>query len=331
MSHLSGIRHSVQALVEENANLFVAFALLNATGYHAENGLSFSLARREIRLKLASSGNYWLSRLEGMGLSASLHRAGGAILMDHVPLFPGPFCFERSREVLRYATKWQRDSLGALTGVEGLLQEFSDKEHLSKMWAGQEAARASAAALLHSLAEPLTRLAARFGEPTTSRTMRVFLWPNLLDAQNRGYSLSSSDCTWLFLGPFQDPATAEATATHELLHRWADPEAEHEVTLMGGKDPMPEARAEFRIVAEAYSDLSIWISEIVVRAITAWLLPRYTEQHHKSAVSYLEQSELQGMVGITAAYNHFCTSPEKPLPALVKDAVQLVHGRVFRH
>jgi hypothetical protein len=313
-------------VVREDRSLFIGFALLNVIGYNAENGWHFSHVRKDVRLSLSAHASHWQCALGSAGLLEPLLRAGGAMLMDVLPsLSLGD---DSSRRIGECSTKWQRASQFALTGIDQWLLRFSSEGAVESLWLKHHESYQEAGSLLQSVIPRLQSLAAHFS--CENDQVAVLLEPNLLDAHGRGYSMSISDQTWLYLGPVKDRLEAETLAAHELLHRWADPAAERVVRSGRLMDPMPRARAQFRIVAESYPELAIWIGETVVRAATAWLVPesiKVTLRNEAEVSTFWEQV---GFVGFADAYRYLVDQSGRSLEKLLDQAALLVYERLER-
>ena len=249
--------------------------------------------------------------------------------MDIVPfLSPAPG-FVLQANAVECTTYWQRESKSALAGLDHCLRSFYKEESLDSLWSEHLRAYEDAVAMLQQLGPSLEAIAGRFGEPVNSATLEIVLMPNLLDAKGRGYSLSTAQCTWLFLGPVDESSQAEGLAVHELLHRWVDVAADKTVRNSGEADPMLKARALFPIVAESYSDLAIWVGETVVRAATAWLVPNLQKPALQSTDELLAYYEQIGFIGIQEAHRHLVGEPERPPRDVIHEAVALVYHRVL--
>ncbi len=309
--------------------LFTAFALLNTTGYNAESGWQFSEVRKAVRVKLAAKSQYWRSTLDNAGFLESIRRGGGAVVMDVIPLLSPPPNFALQADNAEYTTRWQNESRSSLTGIEQWLQQFYKEEDVESLWLKYLQFYEEAINELQQLSLQLKDLVAWFGEPSNTLTLEIVLLPNLLDAKGRGYSLSTLQRTWLFLGPIDDPSQAEGLAIHELLHRWIDVVAERKVQNGHDVDPMPQARAQFRIVAESYPELAIWIGETVVRAVATWLRPILQSSVQNSADESLTYYEQIGFIGIQDAYRHLKGESGRPLLDLIQESIDLVYRRVL--
>lgn len=321
----------INILAAADARLFTAFALLNVTGYNAENGWLYSKVREAVRVRLAHRGAYWRSALGDAGLLESMQRAGGAMLMDIIPLLSPSPDFSLHVNAAEYTTRWQRESKISLAWIgQGWLRRFYEEEDIDSLWSAHFTAHAEAATLLQRLSHSLEVIAERFGEYAESDPLEIILIPNLLDVKGRGYSLSTPQRTWLFLGPVSDLSQAEELAVHEILHRWVDIAAERMDEKSSDMGPMPHARARYRIVAESYPDLAIWVSEIVVRAATAWLMSDLRNVAQKNIDELLSHYEQIGLVGIQAAYNHLHNEAERPPIDTIEEAVDLVYHRVLQ-
>jgi hypothetical protein len=308
---------AVRVHAEANPVLFAAFALLNATNYNAENGWRFSATREAVRLSLSSRGEFWRERLSGTGLLETLHRSGGALLMDVVPAFSVADRLVFTARFPNCLATWQAESKRTLAGIEEWLPRFFREERIDGLWTAHQEAYSQAVGTLEAVAPVLADLAARFGHPTE---LEVLLWPNLLDARRRGYSLSEDRRTWLFLGPVQDQAEAEALATHELLHRWVDPVAER-IAAAYPNPPMAEARARFRVVADYYAEPAIWVGETVVRALSVRESARSEE--------LVGEWEDIGFLGIKEVVQFLSAQRERPHKGLIDAAVRLACDRAL--
>jgi len=290
-------------VVRLDEGLFAAFAMLNATGYNSENGWEYTAARKAVRLRLAANSALWRERLDEVRLLEPLQRAGGAMLMDILPFLSPPPDFLPVRRDDDHLTSWQRESLSSLQGIEPWLRRFYMEEPVGLLWSENLPAYEAAMRGLQPACPFLDSLVSSFNPQDTPRP-EIIIMPNLLDAKGRGYSASTKRLTVLFLGPLDDPVRNEVLATHELLHRWADAAAEQAVREAGGADPMPAARALFRIVAESYPDLSIWVAETLVRSATAWVLPDLHPRGAKDIPQSVSDNDRIGFVGAVAAYRY---------------------------
>lgn len=249
--------------------------------------------------------------------------------MDVIPLLSPPPNFALKADSAEYTTRWQNESRSSLTGIEQWLQQFYKEEDVESLWLKYLQFYEEAINELQQLSLQLKDLVAWFGEPSNTLTLEIVLSPNLLDAKGRGYSLSTLQRTWLFLGPIYDPSQAEGLAIHELLHRWIDVVAERTVQNGHDVDPMPQARAQFRIVAESYPELAIWIGETVVRAVATWLRPILQSSVQNSADESLTYYEQIGFIGIQDAYRHLKGESGRPLLDLIQESIDLVYRRVL--
>jgi len=321
--------NKVTAEAKPDLCLFTAFALLNVTGYNTENGWQFTKVRKAVRLRLSHRSTYWRSALSDADLLEPIQRAGGGMLMDIVPFLSPPPDFVIQADGGEYTTSWQRESRSALEGIDQWLRRFYEKESIESLWSEHLGAYEDGAPMLQRLGPSLEAIAGRFGEPLNSTALEIVLMPNLLDAKGRGYSLSTPQCTWLFLGPVDEPSQAEGLAVHELLHRWVDLAADKTVRNGGGTDSVLKARALFPIVARSYPDLAIWISETVVRAATAWLGRSPRKATLQSTDESIANYERMGFIGIQEAYRHLVGEPERPPLKAIEQAIELVHRRVL--
>jgi hypothetical protein len=312
--------------VREDPSLFAAFALLNAIGYNSESGLHFSDVRKDVRLSLAAQAAHWRLSLDSAGLLEPLLRAGGAMLMDVLPCWSSRG--DPSRQVEECRTSWQRESRSELNGIDQWLNSFSSEVEIESLWIMHRASYETAASLLDGVIPKLQALAARCADENDN--VLVELKPNLLDAHGRGYSVSTPGQTWIYLGPFKNSLEAETLAVHELLHRWVDPVAEHALLSKDLSDLMLRARAQFRIVAESYPEIAIWLGETVVRAATASMVPKTGEAalSHEDELSIFW--ERAGFIGFADAYRYFLSEPKEPLENVLHQAVLLVYDRLKR-
>jgi hypothetical protein len=312
--------------VREDRSLFVAFALLNAIGYNSESGLHFSDVRKDVRLSLAAHAANWRHKLDCEGLLEPLLRSGGAMLMDVLPY--SSFRDDFSRQIEECSTNWQRASRSALNGIDQWLSAFSSELPLESLWIKHRKSYETAASLLGSVIPRLQSLAARCSDENNN--VSVQLEPNLLDAHGRGYSVSTPGQTWLYLGPLKNLMEAETLAVHELLHRWVDPASEHVLLTDDLSELMPRAKAQFRIVAESYPEVAIWLGETVVRAATAWLVPKSVEVMFSNEDELPIFWERAGFIGFSDAYAYVINEPKRSLEDVLSDAVLLVYERLQR-
>jgi hypothetical protein len=320
-----GGERAITVVPELSFGLFALFALANMSGYNSDNRWEFSHVRRMVRSKLASRAKYWRSVLEKSGLLLYMQRGGGGKLMDLVPqLSPSDLAWNSSVTV---RTSWQTDSGAALQGLEPVLHDFVEQESILGLWSSLRGLYEESARELQRGFGTLERIARQFGEPLGSGAFVILLLPNLLDAHGRGYSVSTEERTWLFIGPVQNEEQGSEIAVHELVHRWVDWACDRHLCFDNVPDPMPQAKAQFRIVADLYPELPIWVGETIVRAATAWLVPnlRYLErQGTKELLSYYEQI---GFVGISDAYELFAHGTS--MSATLGECVGLVRDRVL--
>ena len=176
----------------------------------------------------------------------------------------------------------------------------------------------------------LERVAALFGAPSEADSLTVLLLPNLLDAAGRGYSVSSAERTWLFFGPMRNARQAEEVAVHELLHRWIDYACEKhwKEETSAGPDPMPLAKARFRIVADLYPEFQIWVSETIVRAMTAWLVPDLEYLEERGTDRLLSYYQRIGFIGIRAVYD-LLAKTARPLLTVVDECISLARRKIW--
>jgi hypothetical protein len=302
--------------------LFSAFALLNTVGYNNESSWTFGAVRRDVRLKLAPRAEFWRRMVAEQGHLDLLRRAGGALVMDLVPYWGA--CEDQLPEPGLPKTTWQRESLAVRAAIEPILHQFHEQEGVDLLWEKARGAHEAAASVLGSVAAALAQVAERVGAPDDGAPSTIVISPNLLDAQGRGYSFSTSDASFLYVGPTASSTEAAGIVVHEYLHRWVDPIAER---LVRFEDDLrlAHARASFRLVADLYPEASIWLGETIVRACTAVLAPDFSRG--KSSLSaWLQEQERLGFIGIQEAYARFST--EAPSAGLVAELVRLVLGRV---
>lgn len=323
MSH--GGEPAIKVVSELSLGLFALFALANLSGYNSDNQWEFSRVRRIVRSKLASRSKYWRSALEKVELLPYMQRGGGGRLMDIVPQLSPPHLAWAPAVCARVS--WQQDSSVVLRNLETILRDFVREEAILDLWSSLGHFYEEAARELRAGFSTLEAIAHRFGEPRDADALTILVAPNLLDAHGRGYSVSSANRTWLFLGPVQNGEQGTEIAVHELVHRWVDWACDRYRPFEFAPDPMPQARAQFRIVAELYPELPIWVGETIVRAATAWLIPspRYLErQATAELLSYYEQI---GFVGILDAYQFF--AQELRVPDALDEVIKSVVGKVL--
>jgi hypothetical protein len=307
--------------------LFAAFALANVAGYNTENSWEFGRVRQAIRRRLAAHSNRWHTALEDAGALSCLQRGGGARLMDLVPQLSLPdFALARPLDL---RVTWQAGSRSALPGLESILADFAREERISELWA-EFTPEYEAAAKLFVPAQPsLQRLAGLWAGSSEVDPLEVLLLPNLLDAAGRGYSVSTAERTWLFFGPMRNPKQAEEVAVHELLHRWIDHACQEQWTQETSPDPMPAAKARFRIVAELYPEFQIWVSETIVRAATAWLVPDLEYVEERGTDKLLAYYERIGFIGVGAAYELLIATAGQPLMNVIDECISVVRMKVW--
>lgn len=316
---------AITVVPELSLGLFALFALANLSGYNSDNQWEFSLVRRTVRSKLASHGKHWRSALDKVGLLPYIQRGGGGRLMDIVPQLSPPDLAWAPRAFARVS--WQRDSSQLLRDLETILGDFLREEAIVDLWSSLGHLYEEAARMLQPAFGTLEAIAQRFGEPRDRDALTVHVVPNLLDAHGRGYSVSSGNQTWLFLGPVQNAEQGTEIAVHELVHRWIDWACDQYSPFGRAPDPMPQARAEFRIVAELYPEFPIWVGETIVRAATAWLIstPRYLERQATSELlSYYERI---GFVGVSGAYELF--AQQLSIPNALDEVIHSVVDKVL--
>lgn len=251
------------------------------------------------------------------------------MLMDLVPhLSPPPSL--TAAAALSFHTGWQTESRSTLQALPPLLRDFVEREPILTMWSDFRPDYEKAAALFDPAAGHLRTIACGFGEPTSPDPLHILLLPNLLDARGRGYSLSSPGQTWLFFGPMQDEVQAEEVAVHELLHRWVDRACDRRVRAENGLDPMPMAKARFRIVAELYPEFPIWVGETIVRAGTAALIPNLRYVEAEAPHELLSYYERIGFLGIKDAYRRFTGHTGRPLLELVEECIDPVRQTILQ-
>jgi hypothetical protein len=310
-----------------DASLFAAFAMANLAGHHADDGWEFGEVRKAIRLALAPAARRWNDELDTAGLKTVIRRAGGALVMDVIPqLEPPPALVLRARP-LNYLTGWQRASLGAMTGFDDLLRRFYREAPVASLWEGYVPAYEQQAVLFDAVRPVLDTIAGDFRDDASGDPLEVRLVPNLLDARGRGYSVSFDRETWLFFGPVGDAGHARQLATHEFLHRWIDPIAEQCAGETTEVDPIAFGQARFRIVAELYPELAIWVGETVVRAMTAWYVARGPEPGSFDLDAALEYQERIGFLGAREIVNRLRERPVGSIVRFVQEAVVLARDR----
>jgi len=325
MSH--GGEPAVAVVPELSLGLFALFALANVSGYNTDNQWEFSRVRRVVRSKLANRSTYWRSAMEKTGLLPYMQRGGGGRLMDIVPQLSLPHLAWAPDVCARVS--WQQDSSVVLRNLEPILGDFVREEAVFDLWSSLGHFYEESARELRSGFSTLEAIARRFGEPRDAHALTILVVPNLLDAHGRGYSVSSTNRSWLFLGPMQNAEQGTEIAVHELVHRWVDWACDRYHPFENAPERMPQARAHFRIVAELYPELPIWVGETIVRAATAWLIPspRYLER--RATDELLSYYERIGFVGISAAYQLFLQEPRIPdeLDEVIKSVVEKVVDR----
>ena len=310
-------------------SLFASFALANLAGHHADDGWEFGEVRRAVRLALAPSARRWSDALDAAGLKTAIKRAGGALLMDVIPQFEPPPALMVRADALHYLTGWQGASLGAMTGFDDLLRRFYQESDVAALWQHWLPAYEEHVLLLDSVGSVLEMIANDFNGGAPDDALEVRLVPNLLDARGRGYSVSFDRETWLFFGPVGDCGHARQLATHEFLHRWVDPIAERCASETTAPDPIAFGQARFRIVAELYPELAIWIGETVVRALTAWYVARGPESGSFDLNAALHHQERIGFLGAREIVNRLRDGPAGAIGGLVQDAVVLARDRAL--
>jgi hypothetical protein len=318
--------------IELDDRLFTAFALLNLSGYDRENGWEFDPVRRSVRSRLAPRAQHWRESVSRSGLLEPMNRGGGAILLDHIPFLSPPPEFALRPEPFFYLTDWQRSSRSLLPGISQILSRFYIEESVGAQWARCHEAYFKAAALLREASDSLSKATDDAIDFDDRDRIGVNLVPNLLDVRRRGYSLSSDRITWLFLGGIQHAGYARELILHELLHRWVDPAAERFVSNrnVGDPDPMPLARARFRMVAESYPELAIWTSEITVRAATVWMISHDLGGPPESIDKSLSLDEKIGLVGVTRIFE-LISKLGKLTPDSVQASVQLAYRSIMEN
>lgn len=311
-------------IAKGSLSLFTAFALLNMVGYNAENGWRYGTVREKVRLKLSTRADYWRSILKGEGLLECILQAGGAQIMDLIPILSVGSEPAMLSKGIQHTAGWQEESRVNLTKIENLLQRFFTEENLELLWETFRSAVDEATVLFQKQENKLQSIASCFSYNAGVDSFDLILLPNLLDAHNRGYSVSMMPATFLFLGPVSSFQEAENLVVHELLHRWVDSEAERISAIKVFPNLMPQARAKFRMVADSYPDLSIWIGETVVRATTSWLtaeMPSTRFQNEDEMIVFYEQL---GFIGFGKAYRHFNDSQNVPLDIILPEVIQIV-------
>lgn len=322
MSH--GGEPAIAVAPELNLGLFALFALANISGYNSDNQWEFSRVRRMVRSKLANRSKYWRTTLEKTGFLPYMQRGGGGRLMDIVPQLSLPHLAWAPGVSARVS--WQQDSSVVLRNLETILGDFVREEAVFDLWSSLGHFYEEAARELEPGFSTLEAIARRFGEPRDRDGLTILVVPNLLDAHGRGYSLSSENRTWLFLGPVQNGEQGTEIAVHELVHRWVDWACDRYRGFENISDPMPQARAQFRIVAELYPELPIWVGETIVRAATAWLVSSLRYLERKGRTELLLHYEQIGFVGISHAYELFAQEPL--IPEMLDEVIKSVVGEV---
>jgi hypothetical protein len=315
--------HRITTRPEVDARLFTIFALANVAGYNSDNGWEYGHVRQAVRIELAGRSNYWRSTLHEAGLLRSVQRSGGATLMDlmvslsqppELALVPAPPLY----------TAWQAESRSSLKGLESILRDFVQREPIMALWSRLRPEYEKAAQTFAAVSQKLHDVAVRLDGPCAAGALDILLLPNLLDAAGRGYSLSAPERTWLFFGPARNAMQAGEVGVHELIHRWTDPVCEAQLQFEDHRDPMPNAKAKFRIVAELYPDFPIWVSETIVRAATAWLIPELEYVEVQGTVELLEYYERIGFLGVTDAYQLFATRGESNFLEVLNESIAVV-------
>ena len=293
--------------------VFTAFALLNCVGFDAESGWRYGSVREEMRLKLARSRERWCEELESREILEPALRACGALVLDTVLQLGAPPAFDAG-PALRFRTAWQRESRSTLEALSGALCEFHADEELSVSWEQHLAAhKATAEELVECTSIAAEVVAGMLEEP--GEAIEVIVVPNLLDMRGRGYSVSTDDRTWVFVGPSRGRRETRELVLHECLHRWLDPLAEV-AAASRASDPMPALRARYPVVADSYPDLAILTAEVSVRAATAWLLVERGILAQSEARASAEAAERQGFLGAQSALDRLCSSSDEPREAL---------------
>ncbi|MCP4702968.1 MAG: DUF4932 domain-containing protein [candidate division Zixibacteria bacterium] len=292
----------VKVQIEANPVLFTAGSLLNAVGYNSDSSWQYTPIRAAVRLALANTAQRWQSQLDKDGILGTFLKGNGAVLMDIVPLIGGIPNFEPLLESHQYSTCWQSESKKVVNNVARWLRCFYREERITHLWNKAELEYKQQIKLIEQQANDLACLAEEIGG-LNNDYLKIVVWPNPVDAIGRGYSLSCTDCTWLFVGHLTSPFQAKRLLVHELLHRWVDPIAEREA-LLYDLDPMPKVSARYRMVAEGYPDLAIWMAELVVRSLTAWYLPDPQLAVGDGLKRWIEQEESYGFIGLGSVYSY---------------------------
>jgi hypothetical protein len=309
--------------------LFTSFALANLAGHHADDGWEFGDVRRSVRVALAPSARRWSDALDVAGVKAAIKRAGGALMMDIVPQLERPPTFAIRTDALHHLTGWQGASMNAMTGFDGLLRQFYQECDVASLWRQWLPAYEEQASRLETAGPVLEMIADDFDGGAQDEVLEVRLVPNLLDARGRGYSVSFDRETWLFFGPVGDRGQARQLATHEFLHRWVDPIAERCASETTASDPIAFGQARFRIVAELYPELAIWIGETVVRSLTAWYVERGSESGAFDLAAAAHDLERIGFLGAGEILDSLRDRRAGLMPGLVHDAVVLARDRAL--
>jgi hypothetical protein len=309
--------------------LFASFALANLAGHHADDGWEFGDVRRAVRVALASSTRKWSDALDAAGLKTAIKRAGGALMMDVVPQLDPPPTLAMRADALHYLTRWQGASMNAMTGFDDLLRQFYQECDVASLWRHWLPAYEEHALRLETAGPVLEMIADDFNRGAPDEVLEVRLVPNLLDAKGRGYSVSFDHETWLFFGPVGDRGHVRQLATHEFLHRWVDPIAEKYASETTAIDPIAFGQARFRIVAELYPELSIWIGETVVRALTAWYVTHRSESRSFDLDATLHSLERIGFLGAGEIVERLRDGASGSIAALVHDAVVVARDRAL--
>jgi len=310
-------------------SLFASFALLNLAGHDADDGWEFGEVRRAVRLALAPSARRWNDTLDAAGLKTTIKRAGGALVMDLIPQFVPPPALAVRADALRYLTSWQGASLGAMTGFDDLLRRFYQESDVASLWQRSLPAFEEQLLLFDTVGPLLQGIADDLDGGALDDALEVRLVPNLLDARGRGYSVSFDRETWLFFGPVGNRAQARQLATHEFLHRWVDPIAERCARETTAPDPIAFGRARFRMVAELYPELSIWIGETVVRAMSAWYCARGADSGSFDLSAALHYQERIGFLGAGEIVNRLREGPAGSIGGMVQEALVLALARAL--
>lgn len=279
--------------------------------------------RTAVRLKLSSHSEVWKLALAKHNYLEIVQRASGALLMDIVPLLSAPPRFVFQPDLVKFTTPWQNRSKSSVAGIDRWLRRFYRKERIDRLWKASRNQYKSSASYLQQFARLLVRIGAPFTEPSSE--LEIILLPNLLDSRGRGYSLSSSRKTWLFLGPALNRSQTRELVIHELLHRWVDPIANKVVEPARKSEGVRLARARYPMVAQAYPDPTIWVGETVVRAATVWLSRRSTSK----AKQIITQHESQGFVGVRDAYD-FLVHQDHTAVESIWEAVDIVNKTVTK-